>query len=315
MTASPDRLKPRPLLPGGAIGIVSPSKWAEREQMEKGGQVIKEAGYHLVWGESTHARQHQFAGPPADRARELERMFADPAIDAIFCARGGYSAWRVVDQLDFEIIRQHPKIFMGYSDITNLLLAISKETGLVTFHGPMLTSFKDGPAPLSLSHLREVLSGERLSIDLAATEGVRVLRAGVGRGQLWGGNLYIVNSFLSTPRQLDTQGRVLFVEDVREPYHKLETMFQQLRRSGSLDGISGLIVGEIIDIPEEAMPFGRTVDEIVLEACEGLDIPIVAGVPCGHGQTILTFPISLPVELRAADGTAQLTFLEAPVAG
>lgn len=242
-------------------------------------------------------------------------MFADPAIDAIFCARGGYSAWRVVDELDFEVIRQHPKIFMGYSDITNLLLAISAESGLVTFHGPMLVTFKDGPAPLSFDHLREVLSGERLSTDLGAMEGVRVLRAGAGRGQLWGGNLYIVTSFLSTPRHLDTKGRVLFVEDVNEPYHKLETMFQHLRRSGLLDGISGLIVGEITDIPQEDTPFGRTVDEIVLEACEGLEIPIVTGVPCGHGQTILTFPISLPVELRAGDDTAELTFLEAPVAG
>ncbi len=269
----------------------------------------------MVWGQSNQAREHQFAGPPADRARELERMFADPVIDAIFCARGGYSAWRVVDELDHKLIRQHPKIFMGYSDITNLLLAISAKTGLVTFHGPMLVSFKDGSAPLSFDHLQKVLSGERLSTDLGAMEGVRVLRAGAGRGQLWGGNLYIFTSFLSTPRHLDTRGRVLFVEDVNEPYHKLETMFQHLRRSGLLEGISGLIVGEFTDIPQEDIPFGRTVDEIVLEACEGLEIPIVAGVPCGHGQTILTLPISLPVELRAGEGTAELTFLEAPVAG
>ncbi len=315
MPSSPDRVKPRPLLPGGTIGVISPSKWAPPEQLLAASRRLEAQGYRLVWGHSNQAREGQFAGPPADRARELERMFADPAIDAIFCARGGYSAWRVVDELDFEVIRQHPKILMGYSDITNLLLAISAETGLVTFHGPMLVTFKDSPAPHSFNHLREVLSGERLSTDLGATEGVRVLRTGVGRGQLWGGNQYIVISLLGTPRHLDTRGRVLFLEDVHEPYHKLETMFQHLRRSGQLDGISGLIVGESIDIPEEDIPFGRTVDEIVLEACEGLEIPIVAGVPCGHGQTILTFPISLPVELQAADGRAQLTFLEAPVAG
>lgn len=281
--------------------------------MDRAGKVLEEAGYRLLWGQTNQAREHQFAGPPQLRARELEQMFADPRIDAIFCARGGYGVFRVGDVLDYRLIQAHPKIFMGFSDITTLLLSITQHTGLVTFHGPMLHTFFDGPEPLSFEQLQGVLSGRQQSIDLAAIPGVTTIQEGTARGELWGGNLYLIAARLGTPAQLDTRHKVLFVEDVNEPYHKLETMFQHLRRSGQLADIAGLIVGEITNIPEEEIPFGMTVEDVVLEACRGLDIPIVTGVPCAHGKSILTFPLSLPVELQAAAGQITLSFLEPPV--
>ena len=308
-------LKPRPLLPGGTIAVVSLSKWAEPDQLKRAGEVLKAAGYRLVWGESNDAREHQSAGPPELRARELERFFTDPQVDAIFCARGGYAAFRVEDILDYGLIPSHPKIFMGFSDLTTLLLSITQATGLVTFHGPMLYTFFHGPEPLSFEHMQGVLSGEQRETILSASTGVKVLRAGTGRGALWGGNLFLFLTRLSTSRQLDTRGNILFLEDTNEPLHKIESMFQQLRRSGMLAVIAGLIVGEFTAIPREDVPFGKTVDDIVLEACEGLDIPIVTGVPCGHGSSILTFPLSLPAELRTADGQATLSFQESPVEG
>lgn len=306
-------MKPPALPSGGTIGITSPSKWAEEEQLETAGPVFEEAGYRLVWGESNRAREHQFAGPPQLRARELEQMFSNPDIDAIICARGGYGTFRVADLLDYRIIGSHPKIFMGFSDIGNLLLSITQKTGLITFHGPMLHTFFKGPEDLSFTQLQEVLSGRQQTVDLLSLPDVRVLREGVGSGELWGGNLFLVVRRLGTPEQLDTRDKVLFLEDVNEPYHKLETMFQHLRRSGQLDSITALIIGEITDIPEEKVPFGSTVEEIILEACNGLDFPIVAGVPCAHGRSILTFPISLPVELYATWDRITLNFLEPPV--
>jgi muramoyltetrapeptide carboxypeptidase len=240
-------------------------------------------------------------------------MFIDPEVDAIFCARGGYGAFRVGDNLDYELIQAHPKIFMGFSDITTLLLSITQKTGLITFHGPMLHTFFKGHDALSFSNLESVLAGQRRSIALSEIPNVAVLREGSATGELWGGNMYLSLARGGTPTQLDTEGKVLFLEDVNEPYHKLETMFQQFRRSGLLDNINGLIIGEILDIPEEDIPFGRSVEDIVMEACEGLEIPIVCGVPCGHGSSILTFPISLPVSLTASNEQVTLDFLESPV--
>ncbi|UCD37758.1 MAG: LD-carboxypeptidase [Fidelibacterota bacterium] len=310
---SPSRIKPHALFDSGTIGIISPSKWAEPEKMERAGHVLEEAGYKLIWSETTQAREHQFAGPPELRAKELERLFADPDIHAIFCVRGGYGAFRVGDILDYALIQANPKIFMGFSDITTLLLTITQRTGLVTFHGPMLHTFFNGLDPLSFEQLLGVLSGRQQSIDLGAIPGVNLLKAGVARGDLWGGNLFLITIRTGTISQFDTRRKILFLEDVNEPLHKLETMFQHLRRSGQLDDIAGLIVGEISDIPEEEVPFGQTLEDIILEACQGLDIPIVSGVPCGHGTSILTFPLSLPVELQARTGQITLEFLEPPV--
>jgi len=306
-------VKPGVLPPGGTIGIVSLSKWAESEKLDRAGQVLKEAGYQLVWGETSQAREYQFAGSADMRARELEQMFTDPQVDAIFCARGGYGVFRVGDILDYKIIQSHPKIFMGFSDITTLLLNITQLTGLITFHGPMLHTFFNGPEPLSFNYMRGVLSGECRSIDLAEIPAVTTLVEGTAQGELWGGNLYLITRRLGTPEQIDLRKKILFLEEVSEPFHKLETMFQHLRRSGQLEEIAGLIVGEIIEIPEEEIPFGKTVEEIILEAFDGAAIPIISGVPCGHGTSILTFPISLPVKLQAGADQTRLTFLEPPV--
>ncbi|MFC1619485.1 LD-carboxypeptidase [Candidatus Neomarinimicrobiota bacterium] len=309
----PKMIKPSALHPGGTIGVVSPSKWAEPVKLERAGQVLEEAGYRILWGESSQAREHQYAGSPELRAKDLEAMFINPDVDAIFCARGGYGAFRVGDRLDYKLIQEHPKIFMGFSDITTLLLSITQKTSLITFHGPMLHTFFKGLEQLSFSYLKSVLSGQGRSIALSDIPNVTVLREGKATGELWGGNMYLSLARAGTPTQLDTEGKVLFLEDVNEPYHKLETMFQQLRRGGLLDSISGLIIGEILDIPEEEIPFGISVEDIIMEACEGLDIPIVSGVPCGHGSSILTFPISLPVSLTVSHKQVTLDFMESPV--
>jgi muramoyltetrapeptide carboxypeptidase len=312
-TSQDHRIKPPALPDGGTIGILSPSKWAETENMETAGKVLEKTGYQLVWGETTRARENQFAGSSELRARELEHMVRNPDIDAVFCVRGGYGAFRVSDVLDYKLIQTNPKIFMGFSDITTLLLSITQRTGLVTFHGPMLHTFFRGPESLSMGSLQGVLSGRQNRFDLGAIPGVNVLKEGVAQGELWGGNIFLVTLRTGTSSQLETRQKILFLEDVNEPLHKLESMFQHLRRSGQLDEIVGLIVGEITDVPEEEVPFGMTVKDIVLDACYGLDIPIISGVPCGHGKSILTFPLSIPVNLQAESTGITLQFLEPAV--
>ena len=313
MPALPPLIKPPALTSGATIGLVALSEWSPPEDVAAGKAVLKDAGYQVVIGDTNKILETPFAGTPQERADELHAFFADPAIDAIFCARGGYSAFKVVELLDLELIAAHSKIFIGFSDITHLLHAITAKTGLVTFHGPMLYTFRKGQELRSFEHVQGVLSGAVVATELSQYPGVKVLRPGTGSGPLWGGNLSILMSLMGTARQLQTGGRLLFIEDVHEPLHKLETMLQQLRASGLLSGITGLMVGEMTDIPEEPLPFGYGLREVILSACDGLDIPIIMGPPIGHGDTILTLPMGIPARLEAGPDRASLQFLDAPV--
>ena len=313
MPALPPLIKPPALKQGAAIGVIAPSKWSPPDDLAAGKAVLEAAGYRVIIGATNAPLDTPFAGTPQQRAQDLHTFFTDPTIDAIFCARGGYSAFKVIEHLDFELIAANPKIFIGFSDITHLLHAITAKTGLVTFHGPMLYTFRNGVELRSFDHMTGVLSGAVLATELSRYPGSQVLRNGTGSGPLWGGNLAILMSLMGTARELQTEGRLLFIEDVHEPLHKLETMLQQLRASGLLSGIAGLIVGEMTDIPEEPLPFGYGLREMILSACDGLDIPIIMGPPIGHGDTILTLPMGIPARLEAGPDRASLQFLDAPV--
>ncbi len=302
---------PRPLVPGDTIGVTAPAKWSEEPQLRAAAAGLERAGYRVHWGETNWKRDGQFAGTERERARELEAMLADPRLRAVLCARGGYGSSRVADEVRWDRLEgAEAKIFAGFSDVTSLLLTLTRRTGWVTFHGPMLYSL-DGPqAAWNLGAMLGVFTGRTRTLDLA---GARVLRPGRARGPLWGGNLTLLVDRLGTPEDLDTRGAVLFVEETKEPVYKIDRMFQHLRRAGKLREIAALVLGEMTGFPPDEIPFGRTVDEIALEALEGRPVPVVADAPCGHGARLLTFPLSLPVALEADCGRAALHFLESPV--
>jgi muramoyltetrapeptide carboxypeptidase len=242
-------------------------------------------------------------------------MFADPSIDAIICARGGYGANRVLPLLDYDVIRANPKIFVGYSDVTGLLTSISRYAGLVTFHGPMLSTFDRKALPFNIESLQGVLSGEAdVAVRSPAECPARVLRPGTATGPLWGGNLVLLTERLGTPDQLDLDGGILFIEDVGEYLYKLDRMLLHLKRSGSLDGIAGLVVGEMIDMEDTDEPFGKNVDEIVLDVCGAFDFPVVSNFPCGHGDYQATLPVSHEVVLDASAEEPFILIPEPPVA-
>lgn len=305
-------IKPRALNIGDTIGIVSPSSWAETEHIATACNVLEKAGYHIALGTSNQDRLYQFAGTPEARARDIEDMFLNTDVKAIFCSRGGFSAIRVRELIDLDIVRDNPKIFMGFSDITYYLLHFAQNTGLITFHGPMLYNFKHGIDELSLNNMVAVLSGTQTTLCLSDLDGVKPLRLGVGSGELWGGNLYILTAQMGTPWELDTADKILFIEDVDEPLHKIESMLRQLRSGGKFAKLQGLIVGEFNGVREEVIPFGSIVEELVMDSCRDYDFPIIFNVPCGHGRSTLTMPISVPVKLTV-DSSTQLEFLESPV--
>jgi muramoyltetrapeptide carboxypeptidase len=308
------QIRPARLDDGARIGIVSPAYWLDDERFQRAVGVFENAGFTIARGKSTQLRQDIFAGSPEARAADIMAMFADPSIDAIICARGGYGGNRVLPLLDYDVIRDNPKIFVGYSDTTGMLASIARHAGLVTFHGPMLTTWGRQTVDYNMATLRRVLSGESdVRIDSTQECHARVLRSGRARGALWGGNLTLINERLGTPEQLDFDGSILFIEDVDEKLYAFDRMLLHLRASGSLERISGLVVGEMLEMGDSDVPFGKTVNEIVLDICGDLDIPIISNFPCGHGDCQATLPVSHEVVLDASGGEPFILIPESPV--
>ena len=307
-------LRPKSLKRGHRIGVVSPSYWLEKKSLGNAVTGFQKKGYEVQLGDSVYLKDGPFAGTPQQRANDINQMFSDPNIDAIFCARGGYGANRVLPLLDYDLIQSKPKIFMGYSDVTAFLTSITQKTGLVTFHGPMLSTFKNKLVPYNLDTLVNVLSGKE-DIRIVEPNELKstILKSGKAIGPLWGGNMCLLGNQLGTKNQLNTDGVILFIEDVDESLYAFDRMLFHMKEAGMFENIRGLIVGELTEMKDQIIPFGKTTDEIILDICGDLNIPIVTNFPCGHGNYQATLPISLPVELRADKNFVELFFLKSPV--
>ncbi|MEE4218507.1 MAG: LD-carboxypeptidase [Xanthomonadales bacterium] len=308
------QLRPKRLGPGARIGVVSPAYWIEPERLQRAVTVFEQQGYELVLGKTTGLKENKFAGSPAERAADIMAMFSDPDIDAIICARGGYGGNRILPLLDYDAIRANAKIFVGFSDITGLLSSISARSGLVTFHGPMLTTFGRETVDYNLDTFHRVLSGDN-AVKIGPAPGcpARVLRPGTASGPLWGGNLSLVEERLGTAGQIDTGGAILFLEEIDEKLHAFDRMMFHLKEAGSLRGIKGLVLGEMLEMSDSTDPFGKDTDEIVLDVCGDLDIPIISNFPCGHGTCQATLPVSHVVELHAQGDSPFIMVPESPV--
>ena len=307
-------IKPPALKSNATIGILSPSSWMNESDLKLAITVFEEKGYHLVLGESVFLKDHTFAGTPEQRANDINNMFANPDIDAIICARGGYGANRVLPLLDYDLIKANPKIFMGYSDVTAFLTSITQKTGLVTFHGPMLSSFKKGMVDYNFELIEKTLFGyESITIQSPRELQRRVLKSGKTEGPLWGGNMCLLINRLGTPDQLNTDGTILFIEDIGEYLYAIDRMMVHMKKAGMFDNIKGLIIGELVDMKDYDEPFGKSTDEIVMDVCGDLEIPIISNFPCGHGMYHATMPISIPVRLDSDSQSPTLTILESPV--
>lgn len=307
-------VKPPKIFPSATLGVVCPSYHIDKEVYQRTSQIFIEKGFNIIEGKTINLKDNLYAGTPEKRAKDLMEMFQNPEVNAIVCARGGYGANRVLPLLDFDVIRNHPKIFVGFSDITALLISITQITGLVTFHGPMLVSYKEGLTEYNFKYFNDILSGKSLLKIVPPKElQPRILKSGKTTGELWGGNLCLLSNRIGTSGQLDTTDRILFIEDIDEQYYRFDRMMYHLKETGMFENIRGLIVGELINMGDTYPSFGKTTDEIVMDVCGDLDIPIITNFPCGHGKYQATLPISIPVELNADDSDCYLTILESAV--
>lgn len=287
---------------GELIGVVSPARWLEDARLEAAVKTLEDAGFRVRVDEQNRLRDGPFAGSDSERRKALECVFADAEVKAILCARGGYGALRIADALDYDIIRTNPKIFIGYSDITGLLLAIHRHAGLATLHGPMLVDLADRADGDSLAHLVATLTGGAVSaIAGRVVRTAKALRAGSGEGRIIGGNLTILANVIGTGSDFDTRGAVLFIEDVDEYLYNIDRMLVHLKRAGKFDRLEALMLGSFARLKDNEIPFARTVEEMVLEHCAGTAFPIVSGFPVGHDGPNMTVPIGVRARVDASE--------------
>jgi muramoyltetrapeptide carboxypeptidase len=237
-------------------------------------------------------------------------MFEDTRVRAIFCTRGGYGAGRLLEKLDYTLIRQNPKILVGFSDITALSLAMLAKAGLVTFAGPMVAAeFAHGITRNAAHAMWEMLRDVRTSRTLPGCDQARPLRSGIAEGPLIGGNLTVFTSLIGTPWMPDTRGAILLFEDVGESVYRIDRMLLQLRDGGILQRISGVLLGSFTAIPEDRP--NRELEEVLREYFLPIGVPILAGIPFGHIPDKITLPIGSRVRLDTEQRT--VTVLEAVV--
>ena len=308
------RVKPPALRPGDTVGIVAPASNVKHDDLEAGCEGLRRAGYRPFYFDSILDQDIYFAGSVERRARELEAMFTREDVKAIVCARGGYGSNYLLGALDLQIIKSHPKIFVGYSDLTALLTYFSDATGLVTFHGPMVAkdwAHEDGGDLPSWQAAIAATTAWELDLDAAA--GVIGLVDGSAEGILYGGCLSILVASLGTPYEICTQGTILFLEDVAAKPYQIDRMLMQLKLAGKFKGVHGIIFGEMRDCVQNANQ-GYNLEDVVLRIVGGLGIPVAYGVRSGHVTSgNITLPIGVRSEMAVRDGQVRLKILEGSV--
>ena len=307
-------IKPPALRPGDTVGIVAPASNIKRDELEAGCEALRRAGYRPFYFDSIFEQDLYFAGTARRRARELEDMFTHADVRAVVCARGGYGSNYLLQELDWKKIKAHPKIFVGYSDLTALLTYLSDALGLVTFHGPMVAkdwAHKDG---IDLLSWQAALAGASTwELKLGAGSGVSGLVEGSAEGVLYGGCLSILVASLGTPYEISTEEKILFLEDVATKPYQVDRMLMQLKLAGKLNGVRGIVFGEMRDCIQTANQ-GYTLQEVVLRIVGGLGIPVAFGLRSGHVTAgNITLPIGVRAEVTVRADQVRLTFLEASV--
>lgn len=306
--ASSKVVKPPPLRPGDKVGLIAPASSFNREAFEGGCRRLRQMGYEPLYSESIFERDFYFAGSAERRWRELEDMLRRDDVAALIGVRGGYGSNYLLEKLDFAKFVAHPKIVLGCSDLTSLLTAITDRTGLVTFHGPMVA--KDIAAgTLESSSWSNAFQGSA-SWNIPA-DGVEALHPGRAQGRLYGGCLSLLAASLGTSFEIETEGTILFMEDIAEKPYQIDRMLMQLRLAGKLKGVRGFIFGEM---PDCVQPGGQsyTLQQVILRVLSEYKVPIAYGLKSGHvsGGNV-TLPIGVQAELVADESGVQLKILEA----
>ena len=291
---------PGRLLQGDYIGIAAPASPFDHYNLAAGVNILKSLGFRLFISEDIFEKKRYLAGEDEQRASLLNRLFADKKIKAIFCARGGFGSLRILPLIDYVSIKNNPKIFIGYSDITAILSAITRKTGLVTFHGPMVTELCTADEK-TIGSINSVLC-HCGKIEITSDKGV-VLKHGSAAGKIAGGNLTTLCHLVGTPYEPDFKGHILLLEEKSEALYRIDRMLTHMKLAGCFAGLAGLVIGSF----EECGEIGE-IYSIVKNLFKDLDIPILAGFEIGHGNVNLSVPLGIGATLSTR--TLKISFDE-----
>lgn len=294
---------------GDAIGIVAPASFSNYEKVLEAKKNLENMGYRVVLGECTGKKWYSYAGTDEERAREINNFFADEKIDAIICMRGGYGSNRIIESIDFEMIKNNPKIFIGYSDITTLHIAINEKTGLITFHGPMAVSNFTGEYNLEThSNFLDILSNPLIEREINNfSKELGVISEGRGTGRLVGGNLATLIATLGTEFDLDYRGKILFLEEIGEKSYKVDRMLNQLKKHGVFDKVEGVILGDFKNcLPDSDSDM--SLSEVFYDYFKELKKPVIYNLESGHCEPMLTLPLGAMCEIDSY--TKQIKIVE-----
>jgi muramoyltetrapeptide carboxypeptidase len=301
-------VRPRPLPPGGTIGVAAPSSpFENRSEIDRGVRWWEQQGYRVKLAPHVDAQDDYVAGDAWARARDLSELFADPEVDAIQMLRGGYGASQIVPHLDWDAIEANPKALVGFSDVTALHVAIRQRTGLIGFYGPGLTGMghpKRGD--WSKERLLRALTGPEPLGEVPARPDdpyVGAYNSGRATAPLVGGCLWLLRETLATPWEVDLDGCILFFEDVRCPPYYVDGILTQLQNAGKLGGVAGIAIGEMFECEAQREPDGwlrsRSMEDVFEKHLAPLGVPIVHNLPLGHGEHLCTIPLGVTATVDA----------------
>jgi muramoyltetrapeptide carboxypeptidase len=304
-------LKPPRLRKGDVIGVISPaSPPSAQEKIDKGVSYLEHLGYRIRIGRHVMAQHGYLAGTDELRAEDLNEMFRDPKVKAVFALRGGYGTPRLLHMVDYNAVRRNPKILVGYSDLTALQLALYRKTGLITFSGPMVgVEMWDAIDPFTEEHFWRVITSSRTigSLKNPEEEPVSLYNGGKASGRLIGGNFSLLMSLLATPYLPDLRDAVLFLEDVDEAPHRVDRMFAQLYHARITKNIAGLVLGKFTDcVPSDPSKPHLTIDQVLEDALRRISSPILTNFQYGHIAKKLTVPLGVKAVLDTRAGSLKI---------
>jgi len=305
-------LKPKRIKPGDTIGIISPSSglW-QRSELWRSIEQFEKWGYKVKVGEHAYKNNYYLAGTDEERASDLMRFFRDDSVDAIICSQGGYGASRLLDLIDYEVIRKNPKIFMGYSDITALHLAIYKHSGLLTFHGPSATSAgTEYMTEFREKYMFRALTGADPIGIIEPTDYLVKINPGIVTAPIIGGNLTLIVSTLGTPYEIDTKGKILFFEELDTEPWVIDHMMTHLKNAGKFNDAVGFLIGDSHTCEPFKMnpgfPNQMSMEDVIFDILAPYKKPILMGLEIGHTKNLATLPMGILAKLDTINGVFEI---------
>jgi muramoyltetrapeptide carboxypeptidase len=283
---------------GDTIAIVSPARAIASEEIQPAIHFFEKHGLHVVLGKHIHTIHHQMAGTDAEKIEDIQAFINDPNVRAIVSTRGGYGCVRVIDQLDLSPLAEQKKWFVGYSDVTVFHSHIHQNYGTPTIHGTMPINISKDPSleeEQSNTTLMAALMGADLRYPIASNP---MNKEGDATGVLVGGNLSMLYSMCGSASDIETRGKILFIEDLDEYLYHIDRMMMNMKRTGKLEHLAALVVGGISDMHDNAIPFGKTAEEIILEHTAAYDYPVYFGFQAGHQKPNVALRLGMNTELK-----------------